>query len=137
MKRNDYSDIINRPHHVSKTRPRMPRLNRAAQFSPFAALTGYEDLISEAARHTEEKRVLDEDRKAELDRLLNLLLYREEEVEAEFTFFCPDRRKSGGEYITERGFVLRYDEFAQSVTLSTGRTVPVNDIFSINCDLLP
>ena len=98
-----YDDIIHLPHHVSATRPRMPMLDRAAQFSPFVALTGYEAAVRETARLTDQRVELDESAKAELDRKLRLLLSLPGQPEASITYFRPDERKEGGAYETVTG----------------------------------
>ena len=92
-----YADIIDRPHHVSAKRPQMDRLSRAAQFSPFAALTGYDDLIRESERDVGSRIELDEDRKAQLNDRLARLLAESPAPEAAFTYFVPDEKKEGGE----------------------------------------
>ena len=104
MERNDikrYEDIIDLPHHVSSTRPHMAIADRAAQFAPFAALTGYGDAVNETARLTDERAVLDEDRKAEIDAALRAVKKNiGEHPELSVTYFKPDDRKTGGSYIT-------------------------------------
>lgn len=128
---NDYSDIINHPHHISTKRPQMSRLNRAAQFSPFAALTGYDDLIVEASRLTDSQTEISESQKEELDRKLNLLFRQEEKLEASFTYFVPDEKKLGGKYVTDVGIIVRYDEFGHFITLDSGKTIPIDSIHDI------
>ena len=92
-----YQDIINLPHHVSKTHPQMPLYDRAAQFSPFAALTGYEDAIRETARLTDNWVQLSEDKKQELDEKLRQLIADRERTESvTIIYFQPDDRKEGG-----------------------------------------
>ena len=95
-----YEDIINRPHHVSKARPQMSELERAAQFAPFAALTGYEDAIEETGRLTDEEILLDE---TAVDRINEQLQYlaahMDEGIRVSVTYFRPDDRKSGGAYL--------------------------------------
>ena len=99
-----YEDIINLPHHVSKTRPQMSMLDRAAQFSPFAALTGYDAAIKETGRLTDEKIEMDEDRKAALDmKQAYLIEMIDEQPEISVTYFLPDTKKSGGSYVTVTG----------------------------------
>ena len=101
MKNEKYSDIINLPHPESRTHPRMPRSDRAAQFAPFAALTGYDDAVAEAGRLTSSKIELDEN---ELERLDRALAYLTEHQAAHpavtVTYFVPDDKKSGGAYFT-------------------------------------
>ena len=93
----DYEDIIHLPHHVSETHPRMSRLNRAAQFSPFAALTGYGAAIQEAGRLTDRKIQLDEDSQAVLDRKLAILREQvSKHPEMNVTYFRPDGKRTAG-----------------------------------------
>ena len=100
----EYRDIINLPHHVSSKRPQMSMLDRAAQFSPFAALTGYDDAIHETARLTNDKVDLSEEEKETLDRKQQILLERLGEHPAlTVTYFIPDAKKSGGAYVTKSG----------------------------------
>ena len=107
-----YEDIINLPHHVSKTRPQMSMLDRAAQFSPFAALTGYDAAIKETGRLTDEKIELDEDTKAALDmKQAYLIEMIDEQPEITIIYFLPDARKVGGAYVTVTGNLKRFDEY--------------------------
>ena len=100
-KSNKYDKIINLPHHVSSTRPHMSMIDRAAQFSPFAALTGYDAAVRETARLTEQKIELDEYEKAALDqRILLLQEHLKELPEVTITHFVPDERKDGGKYVS-------------------------------------
>jgi hypothetical protein len=127
--RKRYSDIFDLPHHVSKKRPQMNRLNRAAQFAPFAALTGYDDLITETARQTDQRVELDEAQKDELDRDLRYL--REHNESAVFTFFVPDERKDGGRYVTAQGRILKYDPIARALLLDTDEVILLDDLREI------
>ena len=116
-----YDDIINLERPVSKRHPPMPLANRAAQFAPFAALTGYEAVIDEAARLTDRQIELDEDAKAEINRQLLALAARTdagEPVQVELTWFEPDSRKSGGVYRTELVLVRRVDQSYHLLELS-------------------
>jgi len=130
-----YDDIIDLPHHVSQKHPRMSMLNRAAQFSPFAALTGYDAAIQESACQTERKVELGEDAKAEISEKLRYL----RDIEAEhpivtLTYFIPDARKEGGEYVSLTAKVKRIDEFCQAVLLTDGGSIPIDDILEVNCE---
>jgi hypothetical protein len=131
--REQYGDIIDREHPDSVKHPRMPRLNRAAQFAPFAALTGYDDLIHEAARHTERRIVLDENKKEELNRKLFVLM-REKPQEAVFTCFVPDVKKSGGTYEDVVGRIESVDMLNGYITLDSGRILDVGDVIEIGSD---
>lgn len=131
-----YEDIINLPHHVSKTRPQMSMLDRAAQFSPFAALTGYDAAIKETGRLTDEKIELDEDRKAALDmKQAYLIEMIDEQPEISITYFLPDTKKSGGAYVTVTGNLKRFDEYERLLILMDGKKIPMDDIADIESDL--
>lgn len=133
---NRYDDIINLPHHVSITRPHMDRLNRAAQFSPFAALTGYEDAIVETARLTDSKLELSEDKRARLDERMQILMERlNEKPRVAITYFKPDKIKEGGSYETVSGIVGKIDEFAQLIIFTDGRKVSVENIYDIESEI--
>lgn len=126
-----YADIIDRPRPVSELHPPMPRLQRAAQFAPFAALTGYDELIRESERVTDARAELDEGGLEALDRSLLRLLRGDGPAEAVFTYFVPDKTKAGGAYKAAVGRPLRYDPVARSLTLSGGETVFLDDVRDI------
>ena len=131
-----YEDIINLPHHVSKTRPQMSMLDRAAQFSPFAALTGYDAAIKETGRLTDEKIELDEEALTALDMKYQLLMDALADVpEVTITYFQPDERKSGGKYITTTGAVKKVDDFERRITMQDGAKIPMDDVLSIDGEL--
>ena len=131
-----YEDIINLPHHVSKTRPQMSMLDRAAQFSPFAALTGYDAAIKETGRLTDEKIELDEDTKAALDmKQAYLIEMIDEQPEITIIYFLPDARKVGGAYVTVTGNLKRFDEYERLLILTNGKKIPMDDIANIESDL--
>lgn len=131
-----YEDIINLPHHVSPTRSRMSMSERAAQFSPFAALSGFEDAIHETARLTNQKIELDENAKAVLDEKLRLLAEAvEDHPRAAVTYFLADKKKSGGEYITVTENVKKIDSVQREVVMLNGTRIPVDDILDIAGDL--
>ena len=131
-----YEDIINLPHHVSKTRPQMSMIDRAAQFSPFAALTGYDAAIKETGRLTDEKIEMDEDRKAALDmKQAYLIEMIDEQPEISITYFLPDAKKSGGAYVTVTGNLKRFDEYERLLILTDGKKIPMDDIADIESDL--
>ena len=134
--RSPYEDIINLPHHVSPTRPRMSRADRAAQFSPFAALSGYGDAVQETARLTNRRIELDESAKAALDEKLRLLAeVIEDRPEAAITYFLPDRKKAGGEDVTATGQVKKVDAVAQELVMANGRIIPIADIIEVDSRL--
>lgn len=132
-----YEDIIHLPHHVSKTRPQMSIENRAAQFAPFAALTGYESVIKETARQTETKVELTESSIASLDAKLRLLSHIiETKPEVTVTHFVPDCKKDGGAYLTTTGSLLKIDHHTCSVLLENSRRIALCDILDIECEVL-
>ena len=129
----EYADIIDHTHHISTKRPHMSRLNRAAQFSPFAALTGYDDLVRESTRETEALRSLDENMVDEMNDKLVFLFQQDETPLAVFTYFIPDEKKVGGKYIPVSGKVVRYDEYERNITLENGSVINIDDIVQIEC----
>ena len=131
-----YSDIIHLPHPISEKHPRMPMLDRAAQFSPFAALTGYEEAIYETGRLTEEKTELGEEEKAILDRKQRLLLEKLDEFPAlTVTYFVPDEKKSGGRYVTKTGNLKRIDLIQRWMLLTDGTKIPLENVKNIESPL--
>ena len=119
-----YDDIIELPHHTSKKHPQMPLLDRAAQFAPFAALTGHEAAIKETARLTEEEIELDEDRKELLDlRLQRLQEHLPEQWSVTVTYFKPDEKKAGGAYEMVTGVVKKVDGYARELVFTDGRRI--------------
>ena len=132
----NYDDIIDLPHHVSETHPPMSRADRAAQFSPFAALTGYDAAVRESARVTEQRIELDEGVKAELNARLNCILeHLPEHPQVSITYFVPDEKKSGGAYRTVTGAVRKLDGFAKTLTLVDGTVVPVEEMVHVEGNL--
>lgn len=130
-----YDDIIDLPHHVSATRPRMPMAARAAQFQPFRALTGYEDAVRETARLTEERAELTEDEKALLDARLQELADRlPDHPRVTVTYFQPDRRKAGGAYVRTAGRLMRIDAIEGVLILDGGEWIGIDGISEINLE---
>lgn len=131
-----YDDIINLPHHVSKKHPQMSLHDRAAQFSPFAALTGHKAAINETARLTDEKQILSEDVIAKLNEQLNLI---KENISSNpivtMTYFVPDDRKSGGAYISNTGVVKKINEYNHTVVLTDKTVIPIEQISEIQSDI--
>ena len=126
-----YDDIIDLPRPKSAHEP-MPMSDRAAQFSPFAALTGYEDAIDETARLTDARVELGESAVEELERALAVLAARiSERPEITVTYFVPDGRKSGGVYVTRTGALKRIDELERALVFADGARIAVGDIISI------
>lgn len=129
-------DIIHLPHHVSATRPRMSAIDRAAQFSPFAALTGYGAVIKETARLTDERVELDESMKGALNDRLQIIADRmKEHPEIVITYFQPDTKKSGGAYVTAIGTAKKIDKYERLVVMTDGVVVPIDEIISIEGQL--
>ena len=127
-----YDDIIHLPHPTSTRHPRMPIADRAAQFAPFAALTGYDSAIKETARLTDEWVALDENAKAELDLKLRYLLDQlPNPPEAVFTYFEPDSKKDGGAYVSKSGIIKRIDPIEHKVILRDGSIIPIEFIVEI------
>ena len=127
-----YDDIIGLPHHVSARHPQMSIHDRAAQFSPFAALTGHDAAIRETERLTEEWVELDEDSKEQLDERLQMIReHLAERPEITFTFFQPDERKQGGAYRTITGKVKKIDEYEHRILLEDGTALMVEHLVSI------
>lgn len=132
MQSNSYEDIIDLPHYQSSTRAHMSNHDRAAQFSSFAALTGYGDAVSETARLTDSKVELDEYGLDKLnERLSWIQKHISEQSEVSITYFMADKKKSGGSYQTARGFVKRIDEYEKLLITSDGKKLPIEDILEI------
>ena len=127
-----YDDIINLPHHVSKNRTPMSMENRAAQFAPFAALTGHDEALAETARLTTPKKLLSDDEMASLTRKLTRVIEQVPGLE-EYTFmyFVPDVQKEGGKYVSITDTVKKYDEVTRTITLSDGKVLLIDNILSI------
>ena len=129
---NRYEDILHHPHHVSETRPRMSGLGRAAQFAPFAALTGYDALIRETARLTDARLELTEEEQEALDKRLQMIAETiTERPEVTITYFKPDARKAGGAYITVSGTVKKIDVYERRILLDNGLQIPVGEVYEI------
>ena len=127
-----YGDIINLSHHQSKTHPQMSLYDRAAQFSPFAALTGHEAAIRETARLTEEQVDLDEDKKEELNETLQALIASAaEHPRVSVTYFKPDDKKTGGEYVTVTGTFQKFRDYERTIVLEDGMSIDCDRIFEI------
>lgn len=131
-----YNDIIDLPHHVSATRPQMSMIERAAQFSPFAALTGYDAAIKETGRLTDEKTELDEESLKDLDMRFQLLLDKlDDKPEVTITYFVPDELKSGGEYVVLTDTIKKVEVFERLLITMNGTKIPMNDVLSLESDL--
>lgn len=128
-----YDDIIDLPHHRSIKRPHMPLADRAAQFSPFAALTGHGDAIKETARLVDSKMELSEEVRVYLSARLSFLAENiKERPEISVTYFLPDERKAGGAYITKTGTVKKINEYEHTLVMQDGVVIPIDDIVAID-----
>ena len=131
-----YEDIVDLPHHVSKKHPQPTMADRAARFAPFAAITGYEEMVLEEARVTDERIEMDESSKAVLNEKLNMIPeFIDEEPKVTITYFEPDRKKSGGAYVSVTGTVKRIDEYEHIVLMNDGKKISIEDIYAIGSDL--
>ena len=131
-----YDDIIHLPHHVSRNHPQMPLRDRAAQFAPFAALTGYEAAVGETARQTTERRELDAQEAAELNRRLTDLAARlKDRPEVTIEYFVPDDRKAGGAYVTVAGRVRNISVSEKTLVMEDGTEIPMEDIVSMTGEI--
>lgn len=132
-----YKDIIDMPHPVSVKHKRMSVYDRAAQFSPFAALTGHNDAIRETERITQERPELDEYAKAELNEKLKRILSCERtDALVTFTYFVPDDFKSGGVCAVCNGIIRKVDEYRHEITMHDNTIIPMEQIIKIDSDLL-
>lgn len=131
-----YNDIIELQYQKSKTRAHMPLRERAAQFSPFAALVGFDGEIAEVARVTEAERELSEEERSILDARLRLIKeFLENAPVVQFTWFVADGRKAGGAYVTREGVVRKIDDFKRRIILTDGSEIPIDKISSIESEL--
>ena len=129
---NRYDEIMGLPHHVSKTRPQMPLSDRAAQFAPFAALTGYDSAIKETGRLTDERIELGEEALTALDRKYRLLMDTLDDApEVTIIYFQPDERKAGGQYVSATGTVKKVDTFGRRILLQDGTRIPLDSVYDL------
>lgn len=136
MDTHKYDDIINLPNPTSKSHPRMSLYARAAQFSPFAALTGHEAAIRETARQTDKKEILSDEVIAGLNEKLRVIA---ENIGSEqivtITWFVPDERKSGGAYMTHSGVVKKINEYEHTIIMTDNTIIPIGQISEIESKL--
>lgn len=133
----NYDDIINLPHYVSERHTHMSMYDRAAQFSPFAALTGHGSAIEETARLTQGQAELDESRKEKInEKLIFIAETYDKAYDVTVNFFVPDKRKCGGEYVSVTGKVKKIDSFNRNVVMLNGTIIPIENIYDIffDCD---
>ena len=132
MSSNKYDQIIDLLHHVSEKRPKMPMIDRAAQFAPFAALTGYDDAVKETGRLTDDAE-LSEYVKANINNKLRIVMECIDiQPEINITYFVPDSKKSGGAYISVTGIVKSVEEYERSVILVDKTVIPIDRIYAID-----
>ena len=128
----DYSDIINLPHHVSRNHPQMPMETRAAQFAPFAALTGYDAVIHETARLTDKQVELEEYDNERLNRIFSEIMDSlEEHPVVTVSYFKPDEHKAGGAYVTVTGQLKKIDTYEQLMVMEDGTAIPIGNIMDL------
>lgn len=134
-KENKYDDIISLPHHTSANHPRMSMIDRAAQFSPFAALTGHGAALAETARLTDKCIELDENEKTIINEKLCMIMnYSCESPEISVTYFQPDGKKSGGSYITVTSTLKKIDSFKHEIKMADGTVIPADNIRDVQSD---
>ena len=130
-----YEDIVDLPPHISKKHPQPTMMDRAARFAPFAAITGYEEMVLEEARVTEERIDLDEGALSLLNEKLNMIQeFLDEEPEIKITYFEPDKKKTGGAYVSITGVVKRIDEYEHIVLMNDGKRIPIGEIYDVQSE---
>lgn len=131
-----YDSIINLPHHISNKHPRMTLEERSAQFAPFAALTGYDGQIKEKARLTKKKIEIDEELKAILDSKIQIITENIiNNPEVEITYFVPDSKKAGGEYVSVTNIVRKIDNYNRCIVMKNDIKIPIDEIIDINSEM--
>lgn len=131
----NYDDIINLPHHVSDHHPHMSMTDRAAQFSPFASLTGYGDLVDETARYTEKRPALTESEREMLDaKLQQFLLNSRPDAQLSVNYYLPDERKEGGSLQLKTGVVKKIDRLSQEIVFYDGERIRIEDVLDLTWD---
>lgn len=132
-----YDDMLYLPHPISKKHPRMPMINRAAQFSPFAALTGYDTKIKDTERQTEARHELSDDQKVELDRKKQILLNKiKEQPKVSITYYVPDERKEGGAHLTVEGNLKKINEDEDYFVFVDGSRIWMEDIIQLESEVI-
>lgn len=132
----DYEDIINLERPISQKRPKMSIYDRAAQFSPFAALTGFKESVNETGRLTESEIFLDENQYEMLNQKI-LVLQKNgfEDISIKIVYFLPDKFKSGGSYEETEGVIKKIDQFDKTIVMLSGEVIPIDNIVDINSDI--
>ena len=130
-----YEDIVNLPRPISKKHPQPTMSDRAARFAPFAAITDYEAMVLEEARETEERIVPDENALSLLNEKLNILQEFPDKIpEIKVTYFVPDKKKSGGAYVTVKGSVKKIDAYKKILIMCDEKKIPIEDISKIESE---
>ena len=127
-----FEDILYQPHHVSATHPQMMLSDRAAQFAPFQALTGYGEAIRETERLTDKRVELDEDEKEQIN--AQLLLLKECQWKHPYvtiTYFMPDEKKEGGKYVTVEGRLKKFSEYEHLIHMEDNTSIKIEEIIKI------
>ena len=136
MSSNKYDDMIYLPNPTPTCKPRMSLHDRAAQFSPFAALTGYEDAVEETARLTDTRLELSEDMKTILNEKMQMIIDNlDSEPIVTITYFVPDKKKSGGAYVDVTGVVKEIDEYERCIVMTDKKKIPIEQIRAIEGEL--
>lgn len=136
MKSDTYEDIINLEHHVSKKHPQMDIIDRAAQFAPFSALTGYDEAVKEAARRTQDKVDISESLIENLNMKIQILLCMKDEYpEVTVIYFRPDEKKSGGMYLSECGKIIKIDLYNRIIIMENKTEIPIEMIVEIDSEI--
>ena len=131
-----YEDIVNLPRPISKKHPEPTMSDRAARFAPFAAITDYEEMVLEEARETENRITLDESALTLLNQKLTVLQkFSDQTAEVKVTYFEPDKKKSGGAYVTVTGTVKKIDPYKKLLIINPDRKIPIEDIFGLRSEL--
>ena len=131
-----YEDIVNLPRPISKKHPEPTMLERAARFAPFAAITDYEEMVLEEARITEERITLDENALNLLNEKLYILQkFPDQMPTLKVTYFEPDKKKSGGAYVTYKGTVKRVESYQKLLVMNDGKKIPFEDICTLESEL--
>lgn len=134
--KDNYDDIIDLPHYEPKNHPRMSAYNRAGQFAPFAALTGYDDEVLETARLTDSRIFIDENLSEKINSKLVIIENNIKSLpEVSITYFVPDNKKVGGRYVTITKKVKRINEVSQSIKFVDNTVISINDIVDIYGDI--
>ena len=131
-----YKDIINLPHHISKKHPQMSIENRAAQFAPFAALTGFDDEVKETARLTDNRIELEDEFKIIISEKIKYLIEnKDKNNEVVITYFVPDNMKTGGKYIDKKGKLRKINIIENLIILEDKTEILINEIIDINGEM--